>query len=104
MEYIDKLKKLFYKKGWSFRELGLRCALSESAVKNIIYKKCAPCVPSLEKLCAALDISLPELFCGEDKIVLKKSDETVVLSTARIFLPTEAKKHFLQFVKSLCEK
>jgi len=44
------------------------------------------------------------LFCEEDGIALKKADEPVVLSAACIVLLAEVKKHFLQFVKSLCKK
>jgi transcriptional regulator with XRE-family HTH domain len=100
MDYIEKLNDLRYKKGLSFRQLGFMCDLSESAVKKILYRKNAPLVPSLEKLCAALGTSLSELFCSTDEIILKNS-EIVTFVTACDSLPAEAKSHFFQFVDSL---
>jgi len=90
MNYIDKLNVLRIQKELSFRQLGFQCDLSESAVKKILYRKSAPLVPSLEKLCAALGTSLPELFCASDEFVLKGSAETVALISACAPLSSDA--------------
>jgi transcriptional regulator with XRE-family HTH domain len=99
MKYIEKLNALRVSKDLSFRQLGFMCELSESAVKKILYKKCAPLVPSIEKLCAALGTSLPELFCDAGEFVFKKSDDTVALFIACDSLPAEEKSHLLAFLK-----
>lgn len=104
MEYIKKMDRMRIDKGLSFRELGLECELSESTVKKILYKKCAPRVQSLEKICTVLGASLPEIFCEADEVVLKKTDEIVTLIAVYNSLPAEAKNHLFNFAKSLCEK
>lgn len=104
MDYIDKLNKLRHVKGLSFRQLGLECELSESAVKKILYKKNAPLVPSLEKLCSALGTTFSELFCGADEFILKSSCEILTLISAYGSLPTETQTHFFQFVNSFYKK
>jgi transcriptional regulator with XRE-family HTH domain len=101
MEYIEKLNVLRVKKSLSFRQLGFMCDLSESAVKKILYKKCAPLVPSIEKLCLALGTSLPELFCDAGEPILNPSAETVALVSACNSLPVEAQKYILGFINSL---
>jgi transcriptional regulator with XRE-family HTH domain len=104
MEYIEKLDRLRVSKKLSFRELGLLCELSESAVKKILYKESRPLMPSLEKICVALGITLPELFCEDDEIVITKNSETIALIAACDSLSSKSKKHLLVFLKSLCEK
>jgi transcriptional regulator with XRE-family HTH domain len=101
MEYIEKLNILRVEKALSFRQLGFMCELSESAVKKILYKKCAPLVPSIEKLCSALGTSLPELFCDAGEYPLKPSAETVALVSVYGSLPVDAQKHILGLINSL---
>ena len=105
MDYIEKLHILRREKGWSVLELGLKCdGLSAGAVRSILYKKRVPLVPSLQKICKALDITLSELFCEADEIVLKKTDAAFALAAAYASLPAEAKTHFSHFVNCLCKK
>ena len=104
MKYIKKLDKLRTEKGLSFRQLGFECELSESAVKKILYGKSDPRITSLEKLCAVLGTSLPDLFCEADEVVFKKTDELVTIITACGSLPAEAQTHLFYFAKTLCKK
>ena len=103
MEYIDKLNQLRYDKGLSYYELSLRCELSESAVKKILYKKCDPRISSIEKICAVLDTSLPDLFCVTKKATPKKSDGDDAFIAVCAPLPAEVKNRVLQFVNSFCK-
>lgn len=73
MNYIDKLNALRVRKGLNVREIGFMCELSEASVRKILYKKCAPLVSSVEKICAVLGISLSELFCETDEAGIKMS-------------------------------
>jgi transcriptional regulator with XRE-family HTH domain len=104
MKYIDKLNALCYSKKLSIYEIGLECELSESAVKKILSKRCAPRVPSLEKLCETIGTSLPELFCADDERVIKVTDETAKLIAVYGLLPAESKKHLLCFLDCLNKK
>lgn len=101
MNYIEKLNALRISKNLTFRQLGLLCELSESSVKKILSAKCAPLVSSIEKLCAALDISLSELFCPSDEIVLENSLKTTALVSACASLSIEAKNHLLWFANNI---
>lgn len=101
MDYIDKLHDLRREKGWSVHELGLRCELSEPSVRKTLYRQSAPLVPSIEKICAVLGVSLTELFCATDELVIKVSDETAAIIFAFESLSAESKSLLLQFIKSL---
>lgn len=99
MEYIDKLNQLRYEKCLSFYELGLRCDLSESAVKKILYKKCDPRISSIEKICRALDITLHDLFCVNKKISFETAEGDDFFLAICAPLPSETKNSVLQFLK-----
>ena len=103
MEYIDKLNRLRYEKGLSFRQLGLDCKLSESAVKKILYKKCDPRMSSIEKICTVLGTSIPDLFSTANKLQPEKiyGDDSFIAVCAP--LPADAKSHVMQFVNGLCK-
>jgi len=103
MDYIEKLNKIRYQKALSFRQLGLECDLSESAVKKILYKKCDPRISSIEKICAVLGTSLPDLFRVTDKTVSKKPDDGDAFIAVCAPFPAEVKKRVLQFVNGLCK-
>lgn len=103
MEYIDKLNQLRCEKCLSFYELGLRCELSESAVKKILYKKCDPRISSIEKICAVFGISLSDLFHATNKIAFKKTDGDDFFIAICTPLPAEAKNSILKFVNSPCK-
>jgi len=81
MEYIDKLNRLRYEKGLSFRQLGLDCNLSESAVKKIFYKKCDPRISSIEQICTVLGTSLSDLFTITNKSNLNVDNSFIVSCT-----------------------
>ena len=100
MKYIEKLNALRVSKNLSVRQLGLMCELSVPSVKKILYEECVPLVPSVDKLCAALGISMSELFCGEGEIVIKASADTVALVAACELLSAETKSHLFWLVKN----
>lgn len=100
MDYIEKLHDLRRKMGWSILELGLRCdGLSEEAVRSILLKRRVPLISSVEKICTTLGISLSELFCETDEIVIKATPETCTLISAFETLPVEAKNLVVGFLK-----
>ena len=104
MDYIEKLHKLRREKGWSVLELGYQCeGLSEEAVKSILYKRCSPRLSSLKVICDALEVSLSELFCGTDEIIVKPSPETRALISAFEALPPK-EKNLVTEVLNLCIK
>ncbi|GHV00131.1 hypothetical protein FACS1894211_06820 [Clostridia bacterium] len=104
MKYIDKLNRLRCSKALSCYEVGLECELSESAVKKILSKRCAPRVPSLEKLCSVIGTTLPEIFCDDDERVIKVTDETAALLAAYGSIPAAAKKYILGLLDELNKK
>jgi transcriptional regulator with XRE-family HTH domain len=100
MDLIEKLHKLRTDKGWSVLELGYRCeGLSPETVRSILYKRCSPLVSSVSIICDALGITLSELFCGADEIVVKASPEIRILISAFETLPAETKNLLCGFLK-----
>ncbi len=103
MDYIEKLDRLRYEKGISFRRLGVECKLSESAVKKIFYRKCDPRISSIECICRVLGTSLPDLFGATDKTVIAKPATTDAFVAVCAPISAEVKSRISQIVNALCE-
>ena len=85
MNYIEKLDRLRVSRNWTFKKLGQLSGLSESCVKKTLYRTNKPLVSSMERMCKALGITMAELFCGKDELVVK----------------TKAKAHLMDFLKDM---
>ena len=101
MNYLDKLDRLRKRQKLSIRELSLMCDLTEPSIHKILSQKCVPFVSSVEQLCNALEISMAELFCGENEIVAAPDAAIIRLVAACSLLSDEANAHLLWFAKNL---
>ncbi len=59
---LDTIDCIRAEKGLTISRLALEANISENTVKYIFKKQSCPTIPTLERICGALDISLWEFF------------------------------------------
>lgn len=62
MDVIERIIELRDKKGYSTNKLANLAGLTQSTLQSILSNKNLPTIPTLEKICDALDISLSAFF------------------------------------------
>ncbi len=66
---IDVLGRITYyrkKKGWSEYQLSEMSGLTQSTISSWYRKNIIPTIPSLEKICAAFEITLSQFFVTDE--------------------------------------
>jgi transcriptional regulator with XRE-family HTH domain len=64
---VDRLKELREQKGWSMRELALRCGIGETMIRKYETSDTEPNSSSLIKICQILEVSSDYLLGLSDK-------------------------------------
>lgn len=79
-EYIPKrISELCRKRGYSKYRLSQLTGMSQTALGNIMSRDSIPTIPTLEKICDAFGISLPQFFAGDSGKLDLTSDQTELL-------------------------
>lgn len=63
-EINERIRFLRRRRGWSLRELADRSGLSASFISQVERSRNSPSVASLEAICRALEVNVPDLFEG----------------------------------------
>ncbi len=66
MDVVERIIQLKDKKGYSTNKLASLAGLTQSTLQSILSNKNLPTIPTLEKICNALDISLSAFFTPLD--------------------------------------
>lgn len=81
MDAQKRIRQLMEEYGWSEYRLSKESKLSQSTVANVFRRNNAPTLPTLEAICKAFGITLPQFFSesgdpveltGEQKELLKR--------------------------------
>lgn len=56
-------------RGWTEYQLAEHSGLPQSTISSWYRKRLVPSIPSLEKVCSALGITMSQLFAAEDESV-----------------------------------
>ena len=65
MDVIARISELMEKQGWTRYQLAKASGLSQSTISNMYQRNTVPSVSTIETICDALDISLPQFFAQE---------------------------------------
>jgi transcriptional regulator with XRE-family HTH domain len=60
------IRSLRLRGGWSQRDLAARMSVPRTYISKLENEKASPTLSSLEKLARALEVTVPELFSGEE--------------------------------------
>lgn len=97
MDVIGKIVGLQTEQGLSNNALASISGLSQSTVQSVIKRGMLPTLPTLEKLCSALGISLAEFFAEDTQV---DPEEARLLSAFRA-LDDEQKPLAIRLVETL---
>ena len=71
MDAQKRIRYLMEERGWSEYRLSKESNLSQSTIANVFKRNNAPTLPTLEAICKAFGITLPQFFSeGNDLIEL----------------------------------
>lgn len=78
-EILKEITRLRLSRNWSEYELAIRSNLSPSTISTWYRKKQTPTIPSLEKICKGLGITLSQFFAeGEDTLSLTQEQREML--------------------------
>lgn len=87
-------------KGWTEYQLAEKSGLTQSTISSWYRKNMVPSIPSLEKICAAFDITLSQFFADEtDTFTLTDSQKKFITESNR--LTSQQQEALIQFFKTL---
>lgn len=82
---------------WTEYELSVRSGLPQSTISSWYRKEMTPSISSLEKICAAFDLTLAQFFAEEEEFSVLTPDQTQLLEQW-MTLSAEEKHLLLQLI------
>ena len=67
MNVLEKIRILRLKRNWTEYQLAEKSGLRQSTISTWYRKNMFPTIPSLEKICAAFNMSLAQFFTDENE-------------------------------------
>ena len=103
--FQEKVKQLMKSRGWKKYRLAEEMGVSASTVQYVFERDSFPKFETIEKICAAFNMTVPEFFL-EDIIVGKKAGETQTLEIIIEFvkqMPDAQQRRVLNIVQALAK-
>lgn len=98
-----KIKSLLTKRGWSLYRLAKAANITYSSLNSMFLKNTQPTLPTLEKICIGLEISLSDFFSDESVQDLYSEEEHQLIALYRELTP-EDQALFLSYAKGFAHK
>ena len=101
MDVLERIRSLKIERGWSEYQLAEKADFTQSTISTWFRTKNLPTIPSLEKICAAFNISLAQFFFeeGDTETVLTEKQTRLIHQFNRL---SEAQQNsLLQFLENL---
>ena len=99
MDCLKRIKELLDERNWTMYQLSHRADIPQSTLSNLFARNNAPSIPTLEKICQALGISLAEFFGSKNET----NEEEKILKEWRLLSP-KMKKAINELIKELNNK
>ncbi len=100
-DILEKIRKLKLERNWSEYQLAEYAGLPQSTISSWYRKNQIPTIPSLEKICAAFNMTLVQFFADENTKTQLLTEEQQGLLTAFGRLQKEQQQAILQLLKVL---
>ncbi len=105
-DVIDRIQFFLDYKHWSVYKLAKEADLPYSSLNNIFNRKTCPSIPTLEKICIGLNISLSEFFEYKNNPlkseILTESEQNVINSYKSLSI--NDKKLLDAYLNGLCKR
>lgn len=100
---IDRIESLCEKKHISRYRLSQKTGLAQSSISNLLNRKSVPTIPTLEKICEGLGVTLAQFFAGEGETP-DLTEEQKELLAAWNDLSDEEKKLTRAYMQGISKK
>ena len=97
MDCLERIQELLRERDWSMYQLSQRAGIPQSTLSNLFIRYNAPTIPTLEKICGALGITLSEFF--RDTSTPTSEDERILAEWHR--LSPEGKDALLKLLSEI---
>lgn len=98
MDILDKIRKLRLERNWTEYQLAEKSGLPQSTISSWYRKNMQPTIPSLEKICAAFNITISQFFTDASAVELTEHQRKILREINR--LSKNQQEKLLQFLKS----
>ena len=102
MDTLERIKWLMEERGWTAYQLAKRSELPQSTLSNLFKRSTIPSIPTLERICGGLGITLGQFFAEGELTELTKEQGELFRDWA--LLDAEDKLLVQQLVKALKRK
>lgn len=68
MDTLQKIRALLKERNWSIYRLAQVSGINPSTLGNLFARNNVPTIPTLERICEALDITLSEFFAEDSTL------------------------------------
>lgn len=103
--FQQKMQQLMKNRGWKKYRLAEEMGVSPSTLQYVFKRDRFPKFETIEKMCSAFDMTIPEFFL-EDLVVGKKAGETQTLEIIIEFvkqMPDAQQRRVLNIVQALAK-
>ena len=103
--FQQKMQQLMKDRGWKKYRLAEEMGVSPSTLQYVFKRDSFPKFETIEKMCSAFDMTIPEFFL-EDLVVGKKAGETQTLEIIIEFvkqMPDAQQRRVLNIVQALAK-
>ncbi len=89
MDCLEHIRTLLEERGWSVYRLAQEAGVPQSTLANLFLRNNMPTVPTLERICQALGITMAEFFAEqltlppEEELTAQLLEEWAALSPAQ---------------------
>ena len=91
MNVLGKIKKLQEVRGWTTYKLAMESGITQSTLSNMFQRKTCPTIETLEKICAAFDMSLADFLSDNQQKVSLTKDEATLINKYKLLKQNEKK-------------
>lgn len=98
MDILEKIRKLRLERNWTEYQLAEKSGLPQSTISSWYRKNMQPSISSLEKICAAFNITLSQFFTDTPTVELTERQQEILREINR--LSKNQQEKLLQFLKS----
>ena len=102
MDTLERIKRLMEERGWTAYQLAKQSDIPQSTLSNLFKRSTIPSIPTLERICSGLGITLGQFFA--EGTLVEMTEEQRELFQDWALLDAEDKRLIQQLVKALERK
>ncbi len=100
-EILERITTMRRDRNWSEYQLAEKAGMTQSTISSWYNKNMLPCIPSLDKICKAFDISLSQFFWDpNDEVAVLSAPQKKLLEASRKLEPKQIDA-LIGFIKTL---